>query len=272
MRGTTAKPVILFRKDYSTEQEYSIARRYVSVLEQRTACKDALVIGRYSVLPYYQELERDLALNNCHLINSFRQHSWIADFEYYDVLKDYTPETWDDYTMAFCQHPGPFVVKGKTNSRKHEWNKLMFAETRQDALRIGGELFSDGLIGQQDIIYRKFVPLKVLEVGMNGLPFSNEWRFFYLDDQLLSYGYYWSIAQEETIAKAEIDDDGMSLANEIARIAKKYVSFFVLDIAQTQKGQWMLIEVNDGQMSGLSMNDPDKLYSSLKKCLEGSQK
>jgi hypothetical protein len=37
----------------------------------------------------------------------------------------------------------------------------------------------------------------------------------------------------------------------------------VLDIAETEKGDWILIEMNDAQMSGLSMNDPQMLYKRL---------
>ena len=33
----------------------------------------------------------------------------------------------------------------------------------------------------------------------------------------------------------------------------------------SREGNWILIEVNDGSMSGLSENDPDTLYFELKK-------
>jgi hypothetical protein len=37
-----------------------------------------------------------------------------------------------------------------------------------------------------------------------------------------------------------------------------------MDIAKTQSGEWIVIELNDGQMSGLSENDPNVLYKNLK--------
>jgi hypothetical protein len=45
---------------------------------------------------------------------------------------------------------------------------------------------------------------------------------------------------------------------------KDKVNFFVMDIAKTQSGDWIVVELNDGQMSGLSENDPNVLYKNLK--------
>jgi hypothetical protein len=40
-------------------------------------------------------------------------------------------------------------------------------------------------------------------------------------------------------------------------------------VAKTQSGEWIVIELNDGQMAGLSDNDPSVLYHNLKVRLEG---
>jgi len=207
-----------------------------------------------------------LAKMGSNLINSYQQHRWIADFEYYEHLKDYTPETWDDYTFSQANE-GKFIIKGRTNSRKYEWNKLMFASNKKQAMVIAGELMKDGLIGPQGVIYRKYIPLKTFEIGLNDLPFTNEFRFFFYKEHLLSHGYYWSSAEENVIANASISSDGIDFARKIAKIASEHVNFFVLDIAEKEEGGWILIEVNDGQQSGLSENDPHVLYQNLIKFL-----
>jgi hypothetical protein len=54
---------ILFRKgiDLQHEEEFNIARKYFNVVEYRSHCPQAHnIIGRYSLLPFYQELEVDL--------------------------------------------------------------------------------------------------------------------------------------------------------------------------------------------------------------------
>lgn len=254
---------VLFRSCFDYADELDIAHKYCNVKTQRSECSNDTVIGRYSVLPYYAELETDLLNNNARLINSYSEHRWIADFEYYCLLKDKTFETWTDDSFYSCQYGGPFVVKGRTNSRKHQWKTHMFAETKEIAQRIAGELYNDPLLGEQGILYRKYIPLETFEIGINDTPFTNEWRFFFLRNQLLTYGYYWS--QADKADQYQIPDGGLKFAQEIANDVQHHVQFFVLDIAKTQSGDWILVEINDGQMSGLSMCDPSELYRNLTK-------
>jgi len=246
----------------NTDEELETCRKYMPTTESRIDCKDSFVIGRYSVLPYYKELEYDLASMGSKLINNYQQHKWIANFDYYDVLKNDTFETWDDSNFYQCTYNGPFVVKGRTNSRKHNWNELMFAENKRHAAEISSRLFKDPLIAEQGVIYRKYEPLEVFEVGANNLPFANEWRFFFWGYKMLSYGYYWSIA-ERADQYTTIEDEGQRFACSIALKCYRYVNFFVVDIAKTAKGKWKLVELNDAQMSGLSMNNPDRLYDNI---------
>jgi hypothetical protein len=258
------KTQVLFRRSTDTEEEFAVANRHFKVVEQRSRATAPLVIGRYSVLPFYKELEIDLANVGSRLINSWRQHKFVADFTYYDEIEDITPKTYWDGTMSWVRAPeGQYVVKGTTNSRKHSWNTLMYAKTKRRAIQIGADLAGDDLIAQQGIIYRQFVPLKVFEVGINELPFSNEWRCFFLGDKLLSYGYYWSSASESVIQSARISPKGIGLAREAAARLSPYINFFAVDVAETVDGTWTVIEVNDGQMAGISENNPETLYENL---------
>ena len=260
------EPAILFRNNPDIQDEVEAAQKYLPVLFSRSLCSDKLIVGRYSCLPFYKELEEDLKYNNCRLINTYKQHRWIANFEYYEQLKDYTPETWSADEWYKCTYDGPFVLKGRTNSRKHQWSTRMFAANRDVANEIATELYADTMIGEQDILFRKYVPLKTFEYGIGGMPFANEWRFFYLGARRLSYGYYWSIADD--IESPVITEEGLDLADEVARIAAKHANFFVVDVAEKQDGGWVVIELNDGQMSGLSENNPDLLYSNLSLALK----
>ena len=127
-------------------------------------------------------------------------------------------------------------------------------------IEIVKSLLDDCLISQQGLCVREYVELKTFEYGINNLPITNEWRFFFYGENLLSYGYYWSFASNKP---KEIDPRAISLAKEIASIVKNKINFFVIDVAETKDGDWILIELNDGQMSGLSDNDPHVLYSSI---------
>lgn len=266
----TNHSIVLFRGSLAEEGEEYICSKYFDTVNYRSEIDQCCtVVGRYSVLPYYKELERDIYPGK--LINSYKEHKWIADFEYYKVLKDVTPETWDDTNFYSCKYPGPFVVKGLTNSKKNQWSRCMFAPTKRDALRIGGDLIEDQYIGQQGVIYRKYIPLETYEIGINNLPFTNEWRVFCYKDQILSYGYYWSIATDNTIQFAKQTggiDQGIKFVESLLPKIMPYVNFYVVDIARTLTGEWIVIELNDGQMSGLSENDPDELYGNLAKVLK----
>lgn len=259
-------PVILFRSDRDTRDEMAVASNYFEVVKSRTssAIPGSLVIPRYSALPFMDELENDLKLCGARLVNSYRQHKWIADFTYYQVLKDFTFRSWTEEEYTRCDFDGAVVVKGATNSRKFYFNKTMLAQTRERALEIANVLRDDSMIGQQKIIFREYVPLRSFEIGLFGLPFSNEFRLFFHKRQLLCSGYYWqNMAEPESIAQAELTAEGLELAHEVAAIASEYVNFFVVDVAERKSGGWVLVELNDGCQAGLSACDPHELYANL---------
>lgn len=258
---------LLFRRDSDNREEFEISRDYFHVVENRTDCRNSLVVGRYSVLPFYKELEYDLNNQGCLLLNSYKQHKWIANFEWYDQLSQFTFPTYTDSNF-YKARESEYVVKGRTNSRKHQWNRKMFGKNKRAALEIAGEIAADDLIGPQGIIYREYVPLKTFGTGLNGIRFTNEWRCFYYRDQLISHGYYWSMAGEEISAQARITPDAFSLLKNVSEIAQNYCEFYVLDIAEKESGGWILVEVNDGQMSGLSNISPDEFYRNLRKVLD----
>ena len=267
-------PVVLFRSNRSWEQqeEMRVAAKHFKVVECRSEVpENSLVVARYSALPFYGELEKDLKHNGSKLLNSSAEHNWISSFDYYEAVKDYTPRTWDDSNFYKCDIDGPFVLKGRTNSRKAQWNKRMFAKDRSEVYDIASELANDPLIGPQGIIYREYVPLKTFEVcPLSGMPFTNEWRFFFYQGHPLSQSYYWTCASDHAIAQADLPSDAFHLAYKVADIAKRHTNFFVLDIAEKEEGGWILIEINDGQMAGLPglpCVAQEEMYSTLKSYL-----
>lgn len=254
---------VLFRIGSSLEErdEFTAALEYMKVETSRCVCKDTTVFGRYSVLPYYEDLEQDLNWMGSRLINSHEQHRWIANFDYYNELSEYTFQSWTERQFPYSTYEGPFVVKGMTNSKKHNWNSMMFAKDRREAVEVAIKLRQDELIGRQKLIYRKYTPLVTYEMGLNGLAFTNEWRFFFLGKKLIAHGYYWSEAED--VETPRLSEEGLVFAQEVANIASEHVNFFVLDIGEKQEGGWVLVEINDAQMAGLSLIDPHMFYRGL---------
>lgn len=148
----------------------------------------------------------------------------------------------------------------------------MFAENFQKAVHLSAELLNDPFIGPQGLIFREYIPLETFEIGVNDIPMTNEWRLFFYKNTLITYAYYWGILDDlSIIEKIEPDfiENAIPFAHEVAKEISEFTNFFVLDIAKTQEGQWILVEVNDGQQSGLNgMIEPHKLYSNLLKCFD----
>lgn len=275
------KPVIFFRKADAAPEEIEAAQKAgFDISFSRVGLENKLVVGRYSVLPFYKELEDDLKLQGSKLINSYMDHSYIANFDYYYDLNDEpfgkngSEHLWLTPLSVFELSQLPewkngYVVKGRTNSRKHQWNGKMFVPTRKEAIELALDLeMNDPLVRSQGYVVRKFEPLKTFEYGINGLPFSNEWRCFFYKEELLSIDYYWTNA-ENIPNKSTLPKEAYEAAQKAASILSQRVDFFVVDIAETVDGRWIVIEVNDGQQSGLSENDPNELYKNLFNVLKG---
>jgi len=269
------EPVILFRKGIAETSEHDVASKYFNVYDNRTKIPDnSIVLGRYSVLPFYKELEEDLEYKNCTLINSYRQHRYIADISnWYLDFEDITPKTWFELNHV-PSNAGPFVLKGETNSKKFNWKTHMFAENKTEASNVYGRLLQDSLIGNQRICIRQYVPLRAFTKDFSGLPITEEYRFFILNGKVVSGAFYWASHEELLQEHKDINPDNVprEFLNDIIDRIGKNSNFFVVDIARTEKPystmekqqEWIVVEFNDAQSSGLSMCDPNILYRNMK--------
>lgn len=263
------KPIILFRADSETQNEFFVAQKYFEVTKNRNSIPaDRLVIGRYSTLPYFRELEEDVRLAGSKLIDSYSKFNYIASFDYYHDIEPYTFKTWFEPHLI-PNDSGPLVVKGTTNSKKGWWKDKMFAENKQVAILTAIALREDSLFQNQEIIFRKYEKLKTYELLLNNLPITDEYRFFFYKKTELCHGYYWSNAEDIT---HKCTQAGIDLAHKIAEIISDHCNFFVVDVAQKENGEWIVVELNHGTMSELSMCDPDELYGNLAKAIKDEYK
>lgn len=267
-----SKYCILIRDAENLYGEKEIMRELgIPFVEYRSEVpEDSLVIGRYSVIPFYQELEKDLQSKNSHLINTYNQFRFCADLgNWYQALEEFTPKTWfslQDYLAS--SYEGPVVLKGETNSRRDKWKTHMFAENKEQAREVYFRLTDDGLVGQQKIYIRKYEKLKKLIDGVNGMPIPNEWRVFYLYSQPITCHYYWSSYLED-IRELGIEPERPPI-EAIKRVRYRVhqnSNFYSADLAQREDGSWMVVELNEGQMSGLNSCPPLEFYRSIKEII-----
>jgi hypothetical protein len=257
--------VILAHRDLE-EREIEAAQCYFDVERLRTkCCYDKIVIPRGYGAIDWKELEDDLYNLGSRSINSYRQRQYIATFEYYRDVTPFTPKTWFSLRAVIeSGYSGPFVLKGVTNSAKHIWDEKMYAASLENLYKVDSALRRDGFIGYQDIVYRKYIPLNYLGHGLNGLPYSEEYRLFFYKDNYLAGGFYWSTAQDEIVDNYRlVPIEAVKFTRYFSDVVSEHINFWVADVARTTEGNWILIELNDGCSSGLSEVNPNALYRNL---------
>jgi hypothetical protein len=267
--------VVLFRGALREEQELKACRGvFPNTVEYRSLIpENSLVIPRYASLPFYKELEFDVKQKNSVLVNTYAQYKYVSDLRnYYEDLEGLTPETYFDVSdipdSAF-----PVVLKGETNSRKFQWDSHMFAETREDAIRISIDLRNDSLLQYQNIYARKYVPLNIVgeRISKTHPPIAEEYRIFIYNKKVIAGGFYWSTYYDDlnrniyrSLTEILSNRDAFALILDAIHLIDNKINFYAIDIARTKEGDWIIVELNDGQMAGISTIDPTLFYVNLK--------
>jgi len=213
----------------------------------------------------YTHLYNELKNKNIELINSPENYKLCHYLpEYYNIIQNYTPETiWfkeeqfsessDEVynTVRKTFGSSPIIIKDYVKSCKHEWEEACFIPSASDIdkvkkvvnrfLELQGEDLNKGLV------FREFIKLEFLALhSKSKMPLTKEFRLFFLNRELLQVFHYWDEGDYEG-TKPDLQ--------EFMEIAKKIDSqFFTMDIARIENGPWIIIEIGDGQVSGL----PDK--------------
>jgi len=266
------RPLILYRESELAPGELAAMHRHFKCTKLRADIQPGnLVIGRYSVLPFYQEQAEEVEAQGGRLINSVGQHRYVADLgAWYPDLDGYTFPTWESLEST-PKGQAPFVLKGQTNSMKHLWKSHMYAATWEDAVQVYGRLIQDALIGTQRVYIRKYVHLETLGATVTGLPITYEFRVFVLFGKVVNISFYWGSFAEDLDRiptkpyATHIPSDWLEGA--IARVSD-HIPFFTIDVACDVNGQWWVVELNDGQMAGLNGADPEEFYARLAEHVE----
>lgn len=265
------RPIIYYRGvDFERDELASAQNYFVCTNRLPQIQKDDLCISRYSLWPFYADQQKDIEYLGAKLISTYEQHIYIADLGNYVIdLEDITPRTWS--SPLDIPDNMQFVVKGETNSRKSNWLHDMWAPNKAAAIDICNRLSNDSLIGTQKIYIREYVPLVKLLDGINGMPVAKEYRFFIAYGKVLCGGFYWQNYIADITEPVDYHEVPTEFLNKVISKVGNKSNFYVVDVALTQSGEWIVIELNDGQFSGLSAIDPNDLYSNLKTVLENNE-
>ena len=228
-----------------------------------------LVVYRGWMIPVaaYAALARAIEERGGHLINDAATYERTHHLpRSYAALAAHTPKTvWLEGSAPFDMEMvhaalstfegGPVVVKDFVKSRKHEWLEACFIPSAADRSAVEnvvstfvdrqGEDLAGGLV------FREFVELEQVGVHpQSGLTLGRELRLFFLDGDLLASGRYWEGIEYEDDFRTE----------PFASVARSIESrFFSMDIARTKAGESIVIEIGDGQVTGL----PDTIDATM---------
>ena len=148
------------------------------------------------------------------------------------------------------------IVKDYVKSQKHNWDTACFIPDASDHNHVR-EVVATFLDWQGDdlnegLVFREYIPLESLTMhSKSGMPLKQEYRLFFLAGNLLACYDYW-----EEGDYSQLDPPPLEMFIEIARQVDS--RFFTMDIAKTQDGKWIIIELGDAQVAGL----PDKVERS----------
>jgi hypothetical protein len=221
----------------------------------------------------YARMDAALREHNLELITSptaYRSCHYLP--EYYHLIAAQTAKSvWmqvsgdPDFAAIHAQlkvfGSAPVIVKDYVKSQKHYWKEACFIPHANEQsevervvrrfLELQSEAFNEGLV------FREFLPIR--RIGMHaksGMPLSLEFRVFVLDSTPVTTSRYWAEGLYD------VEPPPLAIfANVLSRIPSR---FFALDIAQLEDRRWVIMEIGDGQVSGL--NDtipPADFYSAL---------
>src|SRR5262249_23328362 len=244
-----------------------VARRVPEQAEPITA----VYRGWMVTPPQYQRLYGALIARNIRLINDPDQYRHCHHLpECYPIIERLTPrsvclsgELSIDRIMDVLTPFGdcPVIIKDFVTSRKHEWREACFipsAADRQAVGRVVGrflELQGDDL--NEGLVFRQFVEFRPVGIHpRSGLPLTEEYRIFWLDARPTLCSPYWEGGQYSQ------GYPPLGLFAEIAAAVRS--RFFSMDVARRIDGVWLIVELGDGQVSGLPRaSDADHFYEAL---------
>ena len=221
--------------------------------------------------PRYRLLYEALATKNIRLINDPKQYQHGHYLpENYSVIKGYTPRSvWVTRDLSIDRimeavaifGDAPLVIKDFVKSRKHEWAEACFIASASDRRAVERvvsrflELQGDDL--NEGLVFREYVEFESIGVHPKSeMPLTEEYRSFWLDGKPIFMSPYWEEGKYRSTTPT---------LEPFAEVAGDVRSrLFTMDLAKRRDGEWMIVELGDGQVSGLPMeSDAGRFYKSL---------
>jgi hypothetical protein len=206
----------------------------------------------------YREFYQALSARGYRLVSTPEHYAAVTYFpNYYPKVREASPAAvWTDIADAFLAWSqsrrlgdGPFVLKDHIKSAKHLWHEACFVpkgagreqfESIAEALRKEqGDSFHRGFVVKQ------YVPLKSRGTSPREYPMCEEYRLFFWRGKLLVASHYHNQPASRTNW------------SEVEALAARFESpFFSMDVAETESGTWLIVDMGAGECSSLPPSLP----------------
>ena len=222
----------------------------------------------------YEMLYKSLLGKNIKLINNPTEYQYCHYLpDSYATIKDYTPKsTFKELNSEFNINDfekelevfkdKPIVIKDYVKSQKHYWKEACFIPNASDKEMVNSIVSKFIELQDSDfnkgLVFREFVELeKLTNHSKSGMPLTKEFRIFVKNNEIINVFKYWDEGDYEEVEPV-LDE-----FNELLPNIKS--NFFTMDIAKKIDGNWIIIELGDGQVAGLPDNaNKDEFYKRLK--------
>lgn len=217
----------------------------------------------------YENFYNLLLERGIQLINTPKEYAkyhllpgWYKDFERFTPFSIWSEsKNIEDALKLTDGLGGAFIIKDYVKSRKHEWYDACFIKDIRD--KENTEKIINNFINRQDsnleggVVLRKFESLKSIGNHKDsGMPISEEYRIFVFKGEILIADNYWNDGGE-----VNITEDEYTLIESI--ISKIESSFITIDLARKTDGNLIIMEMGDGQVSGLQQMDTYEFYGAF---------
>ncbi len=187
---------------------------------------------------------------------------------WYDDFKEFTAKSvWEDQgavetALSLTKGlEGSYIVKDYVKSRKHEWYDACFIEDitdKKSAERIIGNFIDrqeSDLVG--GVVLRKFERLK--SIGFHeksGMPLSEEYRVFIFAGRIMIVDDYWQEGKKISFS----EDERLWIEEAVKKVKSNFVT---MDLARREDGSLIIMELGDGQVSGIQQIKPADFYKAF---------
>ena len=218
----------------------------------------------------YENFYNLLLERGIQLINTPKEYAkyhllpgWYKDFERFTPFSIWSEsKNIEDALKLTDGLGGAFIIKDYVKSRKHEWYDACFIKDIRD--KENTEKIINNFINRQGsnleggVVLRKFESLKSIGNHKDSsMPISEEYRIFVFKGEILIADNYWNDGGE-----VNITEDEYTLIESI--ISKIESSFITIDLARKTDGNLIIMEMGDGQVSGLQQMDTYEFYGAFK--------